>query len=129
MKSIKDIENMSLEQLEAVSMDENIAVPKGFAARMQESMDAHRVMNDLKSDAPNRNVRFIATAASVAILAVAGYAFADHMNQPKDTFDDPYMAYAELEKAFATISDSIGTGLAMVEESGNIIDKATTIFE
>ena len=34
MKSIKDIENMSLEQLEAVSMDENIAVPEGFAARM-----------------------------------------------------------------------------------------------
>jgi hypothetical protein len=110
-------------------MDENIAVPKGFAARMQESMDAHRVMNDLKSDAPNRNVRFIATAASVAILAVAGYAFADHMNQPKDTFDDPYLAYAQIEKAFAKISDSIGTGLAMVEESGNIIDKATTIFE
>ena len=129
MKSIKDIENMSLEQLEAVSMDENIAVPEGFAARMQESVESHRVMVDLKPDAPNRNVRFIAAAASVAVLAVAGYALADHMSQPKDTFDDPYLAYAQIEKAFAKMTDSISTGLAMVEESENVIDKATTIFE
>ena len=40
MKSIKDIENISLEQLEAVSMDESITVPDGFAARMKENADA-----------------------------------------------------------------------------------------
>ena len=30
MKSIKEMEDMSLEQLEAVSMDMNIPVPEGF---------------------------------------------------------------------------------------------------
>ena len=34
MKSIKEIENMSLEELMAVSSDEATAVPEGFAERI-----------------------------------------------------------------------------------------------
>ena len=40
MKSIKEIEKMSLEQLEAVSMDESIAVPECFAICLKESLGA-----------------------------------------------------------------------------------------
>ena len=51
MKSIKEIENMSLEQLEAVSMDENIPVPEGFAERMK--ADA-KVLERLIEDEPQQ---------------------------------------------------------------------------
>lgn len=119
MKSLKDIENISLEELEAVSLDDSIAVPEGFAQRLQERLPGRQV----------RMVRFIAAAASVAVLAGVGFGIARWQNEPKDTFDDPYLAYAELEKAFARMSGEIQKGLAMAEESEAAMDKVTSIFE
>ena len=133
MKSIKDIENMSLEQLEAVSMDEGIAVPEGFALRMKETVGAVETVGSLIEDDSgfqgNRKVvRDVAAAASVAILAGAGFGIAQRQSQPKDTFDDPYLAYAEIEKAFAKISTSINKSLAMAGETEEVIEKATSVF-
>ena len=121
MKSIKEIENMSLEQLEAVSMDEDIAVPEGFATRLENSLEGRK--------GKVKVVRFVAAAASVAVLAGVGFGIARWQNEPKDTFDDPYMAYAELEKAFATMSGGVQKALAMAEESEAALDKVTSVFE
>ena len=105
MKSIKEMENMSLEQLEAVSMDESIAVPEGFANRLENSLE------DKKSRV--KVVRFVAAAASVAVLAGVGFGIAKWQDEPKDTYDDPYLAYAELERAFEMISTGINQSLEM----------------
>jgi len=131
MKSMKDIENMSLEQLEAVSMDENIAVPEGFAERLKEDFVR---LERLTEDEPKKTgrvmtLRLVSVAAAVALLAGVGFGIARWQNEPKDTFDDPYLAYAELEKAFARVSDGMQRGLAMVEESEAAMDKVTSIFE
>ena len=118
MKSIKDIENMSLEQLEAVSMDEGIAVPDGFGLRIKETLDAVEMVENLTEDESARQnsrriVRYAAAAASVAVMAGAGLGVAQRYGQPKDTFDDPYLAYAELEKAFDKISAGINKSMDM----------------
>ena len=131
MKSVKDMENMSLEQLEAVSMDENIAVPEGFAERLKEDF---RTLERLTEDEPKKTgrvmtLRLVSVAAAVALLAGVGFGIARWQSEPKDTFDDPYLAYAELEKAFARVSDGMQRGLAMVEESEAAMDKVTSIFE
>lgn len=131
MKSVKDIENMSLEQLEAVSMDESIKVPEGFAERMKDEVG---ILERLTEDEPQkagrvRTLRIASIAAAVAILAGVGFGVLRWQNEPKDTFDDPYLAYAELEKAFAKVSDGMQRGLAMVEESEAAMDKVTSIFE
>ena len=42
MKSLKDIENMSLEELERASLDERTPVPEGFAERIHENIEAQR---------------------------------------------------------------------------------------
>ena len=131
MKSVKDMENMSLEQLEAVSMDENIAVPEGFAERLKEDF---RTLERLTEDEPKKTgrvmtLRLVSVAAAVALLAGVGFGIARWQDEPKDTFDDPYLAYAELEKAFARVSDGMQRGLAMVEESEAAMDKVTSIFE
>ena len=133
MKSIKDIENMSLEQLEAVSMDESITVPDGFAARMKENADAAMTVgllteNEAGSQGRRKAVRYAAAAASVVIMAGAGYGIAQRHSQPEDTFDDPYLAYAEVEKAFEKISSSINRSLAMASETEQVIEKATSVF-
>jgi len=131
MKSVKDMENMSLEQLEAVSMDENIAVPEGFAERLKENF---ATLERLTEDEPKKIgrvklFRLVSVAAAVALLAGVGFGIARWQSEPKDTFDDPYLAYAELEKAFARVSDGMQRGLAMVEESEAAMDKVTSIFE
>ncbi len=72
-------------------------------------------------------VRFISAAAAAAIVAGVGFSLIE--NDPKDTFDDPQQAYAELEKAFGKISDGLARGVAMAEDSQRIIDKISEVFE
>ncbi len=121
MKSLKELENMSLEELEAVSLDENIAVPEGFAARLESSLEGRKGRAKV--------VRLVAAAASVAVLAGVGFGVAKWQDEPKDTFDDPYLAYAELEKAFATMSGGVQKALAMAEESEAALDMVSSVFK
>ena len=130
MKSIKEIENMSLEELIAVSSDEAAAVPEGFAERIKGQVEAQKIAKDLENSADlTRTVRWIGAAAAVTLLAGTALGIANWQNQPKDTFDDPYLAYAELEKAFATMSEGIQKGLAMADKSNDIIDRTINVFE
>ncbi len=125
MKSLKDIENISFEELEAVSLNEDIKVPEGFEQRLESSLDL-RFLSDSVAERPRRTMKFLAAAASVALLIGLGIGTVRWYNEPEDTFDDPYMAYAELEKAFAAISDSVGRGRKMVAESDAIIDRTVS---
>ena len=122
---------MSLEQLDAISMDGNIIVPEGFTERLKADFGT---LERLTTDDPqharrSRTVRFVSMAASVAVLAGIGLGIARWQNEPKDTFDDPYLAYAELEKAFARMSEGVQKGLAMAEESEAALDKVSSVFE
>ncbi len=129
MKSIKEMEDMSLEQLEAVSMDMNIPVPEGFEERLKKDIGTldRLTTDDTEYGRRARTVRIISVAAAATLLVGTGIAI--RQNEPKDTFDDPYMAYAELEKAFATMSGGMQKALAMAEESEAAFDKVTSIFE
>ena len=130
MKSIKEIENMSLEELIAVSSNEATAVPEGFAERIGKQVEAHKIAKDLENDADRvKTVRWIGAAAAVTLLAGTALGIVNWQKQPKDTFDDPYLAYAELEKAFATMSDSLQKGIAMADKSEDIIDRTINVFE
>lgn len=122
---------MSLEQLDAVSMDGNIIVPEDFTERLKADFGT---LERLTADDPqharrSRTVRFVSMAASVAVLAGIGLGIARWQSEPKDTFDDPYLAYAELEKAFARMSEGVQKGLAMAEESETALDKVSSVFE
>lgn len=130
MKSLNEIEKMSLEELESVSLDGSVSVPEGFKERIQESLAAQRMIDDIGNEShAGRFVKAAGVAASAALLVGLGYGIARWQSEPKDTFDDPYMAYAELEKAFARISDGVNKGLAMAGESETVIDKVTSVFE
>ena len=121
---------MSLEELIAVSLDEATAVPEGFAERIGKQVEAQKIARNLENDADRvRTVRWIGAAAAVTLLAGTALGIVNWQNRPKDTFDDPYLAYAELEKAFATMSDSLQKGLAMADKSEDIIDRTINVFE
>lgn len=129
MKSLKEIEDISLEQLEAVSQDEVIAVPEGFRQRLEAELDAQNKLETMKEEP--RKIRLapvIGVAASVLLLIGIGLGIARWQSEPKDTFTDPYLAYAELEKAFSTMAEGMQKGFSMAEKSEEIIDRTISVF-
>jgi hypothetical protein len=134
MKPLKDIENISLEELEAVSTDERIPVPEGFRDRIGENLtvleriDGQTAGNESDTVAKKQSLRFVSAAAAAAIMLGAGLGIARWQNEPKDTFDDPYLAYAELEKAFTRMSGEIRKGVSMAQQSEEIIEKTASVF-
>ena len=117
MKSIKEIEQITAEELEAISLDQTIGVPHDLDHRIQS-----RILGKKK-----KAYTMISAAAAIAVIA-AGLGISLLKNEPKDTFDNPYLAYAELEKAFARMSESMKRGMDMVETSESVIKKSTEIF-
>ena len=121
MKSIKEIERMTLEELEAVSMDEDIAVPEGFRERMESRLKSR--------EAGRKSLRIMTVAAAASLLVGIGFGLAGINDEPKDTFDDPYLAYAQVEKALSIMSEGMKKGLDMAEESEAIITRTTEILK
>ena len=107
MKSIRDIEKLSVEDLLNIGDNEHIPVPADLAVRL-----------------PSRNRRtyFWSAAAAIAIL-VAGVAGLHRPGEPKDTFDDPYLAYATVEQALGRISGTMNQASAKVQKAEATIDK------
>ena len=116
MKSIKEIEKMTLEELEVVSLDENLKVPTDFAEKLRAGLNARQEQM--------RATKIAATAASVVLLSIAGFS-----DDPKDTFTDPYLAYAQIEETLAMISEGMKKGIDMAQESEAIFVKSTEIFK
>lgn len=121
MKSIHDIEKMTLEELEALSLDETIAVPEDLGIRVEGALK--KGIKDRKA------ARGIGVAAAAALLVGAGFGLAGLNDSPEDTFDDPYLAYAQVEKTLSMISESMKRGLEMAGESEAIIARTTEILK
>ncbi len=120
MKRIEDIEKMDFGMLEAVSNDMSIETP----ADLRESIESAIAKEGAK---PGRWIRSIAVAASLAAVAAGGLAL--RRNAPlKDTYDDPYLAYAEVQKAFERISDSMSEGVSSLEKTKQYIDLPANIL-
>ena len=118
MKSIRDLENITTQELEAISLDEKIVVPHDLDYKIQS-----RILSKKK-----KTYSMISVAAAIAVI-VTCLSMSLLNTEPEDTFDDPYLAYAELEKAFAKMSKGMKKGMDMVETSESVIKKSTEIFK
>ena len=120
MKSIKEIEKLMLEELDAISKDESIAVPEGFAQRLRAGLASR--------PEKIRSLRIGGIAASAVLLAGIGLGLAGYDDEPEDTYSDPYLAYAEVEKALTMISEGMQRGIDMAHESETVFVRSTEIF-
>ena len=112
MKSIDEITRLSAEDLERISLDESIPVPEELSARVQAAV----------RKPVRRWVLPAGIAAAVATLIAVGLTLTQNP-EPIDTFDDPYLAYAEVEKVFAKISGTVAYGAEKVSQSEQTLDK------
>ena len=112
MKTLEEIENLSLEELEMKAAETAAPVPDGLERRLRQALAAR----ELAQAARPRPARWI-PYASLAVAAAAAALVVLPQRGPKDTFDDPRLAYAEVEKVFRTISDKMNEGVELVREA------------
>ena len=114
MKSLDEMNRLTAEDLERISLDTSIPVPEELSARVQEAI----------SGAKASPVRWMIPAgAAAAVIAVIVTLGLTREPAPKDTFDDPYLAYAEVEKVFEKISGTMAYGANKVSETEAALDK------
>ena len=126
MKTPDEIKSLTARDLERISLDGNVPVPEELAGRVQDALNgepdriatAHRT----NRSARKYGASVFAVAAAISLFAL-GAVFLNRERNPKDTFDDPYEAYAEVEKAFAKISGTLAYGADKISESESTLDK------
>ena len=133
MKRIEDIEKMGLEELEAAAMGEKVEVPQGLAERIQERILAAELAKELPVRKPKVQRKRILQFSGIAAAAVVVFALVllkpgMQKDSLQDTFEDPYMAYAQVEKAFAEISNKMSIGVEMVAQTKPLAERPMEIL-
>ena len=107
MKRIQDIEKLSAADWDRIGADETIPVPEDLQVRL-----------------PRRHsVAPWSIAAAAAVLIGLGWAGYDRYAAPKDTFEDPYLAYAAVEQALSKMSGNVQKAAGQVARAEEIMDK------
>ncbi|MBO4475393.1 MAG: hypothetical protein J5737_01540 [Bacteroidales bacterium] len=127
MKRIEDIENLELDELESAALEQDVTVPTGLEDRIKASLAAKAMAESEPRKAPARWLPYaaIAVAASLAAVAIVPRSNA---NKLTDTFDDPYLAYAQVEATFQRISDKMAAGVDLAAKAGETADKTVEII-
>ena len=124
MKTLEEIENLSIEELEQAAAGSAVPVPDGLERGIRQALAARELAQAARPRparwAPYAALAVAAAAAAVVILPQRG---------PKDTFDDPRLAYAEVEKAFQTISDKLSAGADLAREARTVSENTLNILD
>ena len=118
-------------------MDKNIQIPSDLEVSIEKMLDgmdaASRILADGKTamkgpqaDSQARIARIkrsflsITAAASIVLMGWLGYGMARN-SAPQDTFDDPQLAYAEVERVLSSISSNMQHSVRGVEKADEIL--------
>lgn len=119
MKDINEIERLSPEDLERIASDTSVRVPSDLKASLEALAGAAELAESGRPEPTTaRRTLFWAIPAVAAALVAAVLVFRSVPKEPEDTFNDPYLAYAEVQKAFGQISQK---GEAAATIAGNAV--------
>lgn len=125
MKRFEDFEKLSAADLERIAEDESIMVPAGLGHDIECTARTLQVLagqeEPVSRHAQNRRMSVFsygaAAAAAIAMLLTLS------LHEPKDTFDDPMLAYAQLEQTFGFISEKMNAGFDIAQTADPAIEK------
>lgn len=113
MKSIEDINKISFDDLEHIADDSSIAAPSGLEKKVEDALLASMMIEQAQR---KRTLwRKPISYALVPGLVALGLALTVLLQPPEDklidTYDNPQLAYSEVEKTLVYISSCINKGL------------------
>ncbi|MBQ1718755.1 MAG: hypothetical protein II031_06350 [Bacteroidales bacterium] len=125
MKRIQDIEILQEEDLEMAALGEDITIPAGLEERLKAAIAAKEAVKPKAEP-----VRWIPYAALAVAAGFAAVAIIRHNGSGKlqDTFDDPYLAYAQVEATFQKISDKMAIGVDIAAKAEQTAEKPMEII-
>lgn len=124
MKQIEDIEKMTPGELEAASS--GIPVPQGLQERIRERIAASAEVPQSGSRSARLWIPIVSLAAAAAVAAVV--VVPQIRRAPADTYQDPYLAYAQVEATLRLISDKMAAGMELAGEAGSTVQKPLQIL-
>ena len=83
----------------------------------------------LSASMSRKKILICSIAAAVVLLAAVIAVGVSRQRPLQDTFDDPYLAYAEVEKTFRHISDKMNVGLELASEARTTAEKPAEILK
>lgn len=128
MKRLEDIEKLSALDLERIAQDESIKVPAmlkhdiAITARTLE-MTSKEDDEAQKVSSRRRFALFSYPAAAVAVIVIGLSITFSNRDDIQDTFDDPRMAYAQMEQVFGFISEKMNAGMDIAYAAEPAIEK------
>ena len=119
---------MTVSELEKIASATQIDVPTDLESSIEELTDSLEAVRQLTGKEKKRPVLWAGIAASAVIFAgiVAGHSL---LSGPKDTFDDPTLAYAEAQKAMQMIADALDSGADKTNEAIASFERPKDILE
>ena len=127
---MKEKENMSMTELEAIALDGSIRVPENLRDDIRTGLDTLAFLSDTRAVRPRRFVRIAGIAASLALFVAIGFGVDSYRSRPKDTFSDPQQAYAMLEASLSYISSKMEQGMdSITSETGAVLTRTSELME
>jgi len=132
MKKLEDIERLSALDLDRIASDERIMVPASLKRDIAITARALE-MASKEETAPgktqarkrlNKVVRLASySAAAVALVLIGLNISIPSQDTPEDTFQDPMMAYVQMEQVLGFISEKMSTGMDIANTAEPVFDK------
>ena len=129
MKDINEIERLTPEDLERIASDESVRVPADLKASLEALAGASELLDEAPAASSRRSRGLRAWYWAVPVVAAALVAAVlVFRSQPKDTFSDPYLAYAEVQKAFGQISEKGEAAAAIAGNAVPVMEKTEDLL-
>lgn len=129
MKSLEQVNKMSLEDLLEIADDKTVEVPSDLCEDVHSVCLAEEIAGEIapSGHGKSRIIPFAVPASIVAAAASLALFVTLYNPEPKDTFDDPVLAYAELERALSLIGKTASDGLSLYSTSVDKIGQRTSM--
>ena len=128
MKQIEDIEKMAWQELESAACQENAPLPEGLEQRIAQTLTARTLAKGKASHKAAHRILWTSLAAAAVLTAVLTLRH-NGSQEPKDSFDDPRLAYAEIEKTFQLISQKMAEGVGPIRDVKPLAEKPAQILK
>lgn len=111
---------------------ETVKVPESLRqelSAMIDSMDAaEKILSSDRGPAKKALTYIMGVAAGIVLVAGVWMAAVTY-STPEDTFTDPQTAYAEVERALASISEKMNPGLEKAVDAERSLDRSVEIVK